>query len=167
MKASAAVAAVAGAALSGAALQPLMVQVLVSQEHAVSRVRDGDTLTVPPLTDAQALFWANRSPEGVRFLCVQAPERGEPGWAEAGAWVSTRLGTNPVHLEPDPRPGSPRRDTFGRLLAFVSDAQGSVNLALVEDGVARFDRGHPCARASEFEMAEARARAAHRGLWRQ
>lgn len=166
-----ATAAVAGAsgALVAALAQPVtlpaQVALLVSPEHQVARVRDGDTLTVPPLDTMQLLYWANRQPEGVRFLCVQAPERGEAGWAEASAWVSTRVGTGEVRLDPDPRPGSPRRDTFGRLLAFVSDVQGSVNLDLVDQGLARFDRAHPCARASEFEQAELRARAAHRGLW--
>lgn len=144
-----------------------VIELVVPLTHEVTRVRDGDTITVPPLTERQLVYWANRRPEGVRLLCVQAPERGEPGYHEAARWLQQRLPSGGrVVLRADPRAGAPRRDAFGRLLAFLSTEDGTdLNLGLVQEGLAPADREYDCPRRSEFLAAEDAARAAHRGVW--
>lgn len=141
--------------------------VTVPTDHVVEHVRDGDTITVPELTAPQLLFWTNHQPEGVRFLCVQAPERGKPGWAAARDWMRTRMPDgSTVRLEADPRPNTARRDTFGRMLAFVYTASGEdLNLGLVRQGLAPADHKYDCPRREAFDAAERSARSEHLGLW--
>jgi micrococcal nuclease len=124
----------------------------------VTRVVDGDTIHV--LMDGRD--------ERVRFIGIDSPEiahGGRPAECfgdRAFDQTRRRLEGRSVRLDFD----VDRRDRFGRLLAYVSDAQGLVNLALVRDGYAIVLTVPPDTRlADEFERAEVDARAAGRGLW--
>jgi micrococcal nuclease len=124
----------------------------------VTSVVDGDTIHVT----------FDGRDERVRFIGIDTPEvahGGRPAECfgdRAADETRRRLGGRSVRLDFD----VDRRDRFGRLLAYVSDAEGLVNLALVRDGYAIVLTVPPDTRmADEFERAEADARAAGRGLW--
>ncbi len=122
---------------------------------------DGDTIRIAPLTQIQELYWAEDGPESVRLLCVSAPELHQPGGPEAHAWLASHVGLGPLELEAGPD----RRDGFGRMLAFARVGGVDLNLEIVRQGLARFERRYPCVRRGEFDAVEAEARAARRGVW--
>ena len=97
----------------------------------VVRVVDGDTLVVR-YRPAEAVE------ERVRLLDIKAPDRGEPGFAEATADLTRLVGEKKrVRLEFDG--DRTRRDAFGRLLCYVRDADGRLlNVELVKSGVAEY-----------------------------
>lgn len=124
------------------------------------RVIDGDTIV---LSDGIA----DQQEERVRLLSIDTPERGDPGFAEAGETLRGLIGHNGVQLvyEID---GKLERDRYGRLLAYVFANGVNVNIEMVrlgwspyytEYGRSRFDL--------EFREAEAEARSFQRGLWRR
>jgi len=144
------------------------------EEAEVTRIVDGDTIEV--------LFRGQR--DAVRFIGVDTPEKRVNTKAHrdsvrtktdlqtiiaAGKEASAYLGTlisvgSTVSLEFDTRP----RDRYGRLLAYVYRADGTmVNEALVLGGYAFAYTLPPDVRYAErFRAAEALARSEHRGLWR-
>ena len=93
----------------------------------VIRHVDGDTFWVhiscpPPGPAAE---------EKIRLMGLDTPETGQPGAAEATAFVRRRIGRDPVYLAFDFR----RRDRFDRLLAYVYLADGTLlNARLIECG---------------------------------
>lgn len=127
----------------------------------VVEVVDGDTLVID--FDGVA--------EPVRLIGVDTPETRDPRrgpecyGAEATDYVRGLLppGTR-LELTRDAEP----RDTYGRLLAYVSRAGDGlfVNLALLEGGYAEPLSIRPnTTHAATFSTASAEARAAGRGLW--
>ncbi len=93
----------------------------------VIRHVDGDTFWVhipcpPPGLTAE---------EKIRLMGLDTPEAGQPGAAEATAFVRRWIGRDPVYLAFDFR----RRDRFDRLLAYVYLADGTLlNARLIECG---------------------------------
>lgn len=55
--------------------------------------------------------------ERVRLLCIDTPERGQPGYAEATEFLRGLIEGKRVRLEADPKHND--RDRFGRLLRYV------------------------------------------------
>ena len=115
----------------------------------VTKVIDGDTIDV--------LLGSGRI--RVRLHGIDAPERDQPGGAEAGQWLRERLQDREVLLEPV------TQDRYDRLVAIVHEGDQNVNAALVASGHAwayrRYLRradGHLC--ESEFSARRERA-----GLW--
>ena len=155
-------------ALLAALAAVLVALVLDRRDDALSgarvvRVVDGDTIAV-------SIGGRERS---VRLLGIDTPETHRPGTPiECGgpeASASMRRLAPPgsgVTLEPDPT--QDRQDRYGRLLAYVrlpdgrlaEDAQLAAGWATVY-----VFAGRPVARDGEFRRAQARARAARRGVW--
>ncbi|MFC6825549.1 lamin tail domain-containing protein [Halopelagius fulvigenes] len=140
----------------------------------VTRVADGDTANVR---------FSNGSADTVRLLGVDSPEvRGSnsPGEFEgvpdtaagracladageaAASYARERLAGEEVRLVFDER--ADRRDSHGRLLAYVRVGGGSVNRDLLRRGHARLYDGTFTERERYF-AAERRAREEGRGLW--
>lgn len=146
----------------------------LDREVAVVEVVDGDTIEV-------------RMPDGrletVRLLGVDTPETHadtDPGEFEgipdtgagraclrtagetATAVVEETLAGETVRVRTDPTAN--RRGSYGRLLAYVTVDNESLNRALLAGGHARlYDATFQ--RRDEFATAEDRAQAASRGLW--
>ncbi len=120
----------------------------------VSRVTDGDTVNVSPEV---------RGNDTVRLIGVDAPERGQPLYAEAAAFASENLEGERVTLELD----AEEEDDYGRLLAYAYVPDGSMfNEALLREGYAQVATFPPNTRYLErFEAAQEEAREAGRGIW--
>ncbi len=128
---------------------------------AVAHVDDGDTIT---LADGRQ----------VRYLGIDAPERGEPFHEEARAQNRREVQGHAVTL----RSGGPEMtDRYGRMLAlvFVEGGEGSsgrsVNAALVRAGLASIYVTGPKA-VTEAELAplldaQALAISERKGIWKQ
>lgn len=120
----------------------------------VTRVIDGDTVVLS-------------SGERVRYLLVDTPEitngKNECFGNEASDFNRALVLGRDVELRYDQE----CRDRYGRLLAYVSVAEGEVDSLLVERGFACVLHIPPNGRdrVSEFEALEARAKAEGRGLW--
>lgn len=99
----------------------------------------------------------------VRFLNIDAPESGAPGFTEASGHVRAALAGKTVFLEYD----SQRLDRYGRQLCHVWLPDGTLfNLELVSLGLARALVLQPNDRyAGYFEAAERGARARGAGIW--
>ncbi|WP_322799213.1 thermonuclease family protein [Thermoflexus sp.] len=98
----------------------------------------------------------------VRYIGVNAPERGQPFYARATAANWRRVAGSPLYLIRDVS----ETDRHGRLLRYVIAGGIFVNLALAREGYARAMTVPPdvsCAEA--FRAAETEARRAGRGLW--
>ncbi|GAB4222496.1 MAG: hypothetical protein Kow0062_20190 [Acidobacteriota bacterium] len=127
----------------------------------VLEVVDGDTLRVR----------TEDGPQLVRLIGIDAPELHHPEageqylGAEARAFAAERLARSGVTLEPDD--GQPRRDRFGRMLAYVRTDEGEdLGAALVERGFARVLTRYRFARKERYLELERRARKAGLGLWK-
>jgi endonuclease YncB( thermonuclease family) len=72
--------------------------------YQVARVIDGDTIEL-------------EGGERVRLLCIDTPERGQPGYTEATEFLRELVAGKAVRLEADPEHVD--RDRFGRLLRYV------------------------------------------------
>lgn len=113
---------------------------------AITRYVDGDTVHVrmpcpPPGPEAD---------ETVRLTGIDTPEVGEPGAAEATGYVRQLTRGETVYLAFDFR----RRDRFGRLLAYIYLADGSMlNVRLLECGLAEPFRGERNHFSDHFERA--------------
>lgn len=118
-------------------------------EGRVTRVIDGDTLDV--------LLASGRI--RVRLHGIDAPERDQPGGAEAGAWLRERMMNRIVQLEPV------SQDQYGRMVAIVHDGDEVVNQALVGSGWAWAYRYYMRQRDSGLCDMEFQARQQARGLW--
>jgi endonuclease YncB( thermonuclease family) len=100
----------------------------------VTRVVDGDTVRLTRTrdlgtADGLAITATDVEPVPVRLVHVDAPERGEIGWADAKAdlekWVSYHW---PLTLH------TAGRDNFGRLLGDLHDPDGdTASLHLIRD----------------------------------
>jgi len=130
--------------------------------YPVASVIDGDTFRVARGTNS----------DSVRLLGINAPETGD-GRREVecfGRQAKERarymLKDKDVYLATDP--ALPRRDEYGRLLAYVwlADDGTFVNLSMIEDGYAdEFTRDQPYRHRDRFRRASRDAREYNRGLW--
>lgn len=128
------------------------------------RVVDGDTI----LLDGE---------ERVRLIGVDTPELHRPNTPvqyyarEAKAFTRRLVEHRKVRLEFDrahPSDGYPRRDKYGRTLAFVYLADGTfVNLEIVRRGYGFAYTRFPFRYLDEFRAAERAARESGAGLWAQ
>jgi endonuclease YncB( thermonuclease family) len=111
-------------------------------------VHDGDSLTV----------WAEGSdPVKVRLAGIDAPELKQPYGQQAKQALSALAFGREVQIE------SAGPDRYGRTLGTVYVGTVNVNAALVEQGAAWVYRRYP--HPAEWEVLEAQAQAAERGLW--
>lgn len=140
----------------------------------VSRVNDGDTLTVRH----------RGRDERVRLLAVDAPETGHSRKLERAAQRAGRAPGQEARLGDMARdyvagltgpgervrlvfePGGERRDDHRRLLAWVHLADGrQLNELLIAEGYARVYRRCRCQGLERLLRLEDQARRAGRGLW--
>lgn len=130
------------------------------QRGEVRQVIDGDTLRVH-MADGDRL---------VRLIGVDAPELHHPEageqylGSEAQSFVAQRTSRSGVTLAFDE--GQPRRDRFGRLLAYVGTEEGEdLGAVLLERGLARVLRRYSFARRERYLELERRAKEAGVGIW--
>ena len=87
--------------------EPPATREITARTFEVVRIIDGDTFTIR----------YDGEPTGVRVADIDAPERGEPGYAEARDALAELIAGETITLtfhDPDDK-----RDSFGRLLASV------------------------------------------------
>jgi micrococcal nuclease len=166
---------VAVVVLAGCAGLPLPADTpALDREVTVIEVVDGDTIDVR---------MPDGSEETVRLLGVDSPEtyaENDPAEFEgvpdtragraclraagenATAFVAATIERGTVRVRTDP--AADRRGSYGRLLAYVTVGNESLNRALLDRGHARlYDTEF--SRRDDFAAAEERAQAAGRGLW--
>jgi micrococcal nuclease len=123
----------------------------------------GGTCTVASITDGDTFTCDDGS--RVRLLLIDAPERDQgPYGAKARAALSELLPPgSTATLELDVR----QRDRFGRVLAYVTNAEGRfVNKEMLRRGMAIVSVHPPNVRhVDRFREAGEQARAANAGLW--
>lgn len=119
----------------------------------LSRVVDGDTIEV----------LIGSTTETVRYIGVDTPERGQPGYQTATDANVALLGDGALWLAKD----RSERDRYGRLLRYVYNADGvRVNQALVAQGWAQPVEYPPdTANAAELRQAAVEAAQAGLGFW--
>jgi len=123
----------------------------------VIRVVDGDTVEVAKVRGGT---------ETIRLLGIDTPE--VYGGAECGGAAASSLmkglATGRVKVTTDPR--QPKRDKYGRLLAYISKNGKDLNKVMVSRGRAKvYVVGSRFSRYSSYRKAERRARAGSRGTW--
>lgn len=120
----------------------------------VHRVLSGDTLI---LADARR----------VRVLGIDAPDRGEPCFAESRDELKRLIGSAPVTLTADP--SRPDIDPSGYLLRYVEETHfvdGDVSVQQARAGMAHYDAGESrLEQATDIREAEARASEREIGIW--
>jgi len=122
----------------------------------VLRIVDGDTIVVT--------FGNSDNTEKIRLLNINTPEKGEPGYYEASNKLSSLLENSSVQLE-FVNSGSPTRDPYDRILAFVFVNDIFVNYEMVKSGWSEFFTKYGRGRyARPFEYAEENAHSSRRGL---
>ncbi len=117
------------------------------------RVTDGDTIRVR---------LASGREERVRYIGIDAPERGDCFSARATAFNAELVAGGEVRLERD----ADERDRYGRLLAYVYADDTFVNAELVRRGYAQPLTVPPNVRHEDrFRRLARDARRAGSGLW--
>jgi endonuclease YncB( thermonuclease family) len=126
---------------------------LRGNEAKVIRIVDGDTIEV---------FLRGNS-ETVRYVGIDTPERGQPGYRAAKEANRALVGGKTVRLQQD----TTDRDAFGRLLRYVFLEDGTlVNAKLVQAGMAQPVEYRPdTAHAEEFRQLALEAARAKAGFW--
>lgn len=116
----------------------------------VSRVVDGDTVE---LNDSQR----------VRLVCINTPEKNEPGYVEATNFLKETVLNRTVLLVKDVT----ENDKYGRLLRYVYLEDGTfVNLLIAEKGYGEaFPYAPDTKFCSEIKAAEDKAKSDKTGLW--
>jgi len=121
----------------------------IDRRGVVSHVIDGDTI----------------EPEGgerVRYLGIDAPEKGRPFFSEATEANEKLVAGQEVGLELDVQ----TKDKYGRTLAYVWVGERMANFELVYQGFANVYTFPPNVRyEKQFLAAERTVRKAKRGLW--
>jgi endonuclease YncB( thermonuclease family) len=117
------------------------------------RMVDGDTAEL--LVQGQT--------ESVRYVGIDTPERGEPGYRAAGEANRRLLGDGDLYLVTD----RSDRDRYGRMLRFIYTAEGVfVNREMVAQGYAQPIEYRPdVTLADDFRQAAGEAAKARRGFW--
>ena len=111
----------------------------------VASITDGDTFRV---------LSADGANEPVRMIGIDAPDQGDPMWAEASTLLGSLIGERTVLLVRD----QSDRDRFGRLLRYVYVGDVFVNEVMVESGLAVARRYEPDTTQAEV-LADAQRRA--------
>lgn len=120
------------------------------------RCVDGDTIEISIGTSGPR--------EKVRLLCIDTPETGQAGYAQATVALRELLQFSTLELEFE-NPGNPTRDRYGRVLAYVFVGGKLANYELVKQGWSDFYTDYGRGRyATCFEFAQADAKANRRGL---
>ena len=119
----------------------------------VTHIVDGDTIDVR----------LNGNSYRVRYIGMDTPERGQPGYSEATARNSQLVSGKTVYLEKDVRETGP----YGRLLRYIYLDDGTmVNQRLVVEGFAQVATYPPDTKYVDcFRQAQTLARDAGLGLW--
>jgi endonuclease YncB( thermonuclease family) len=123
----------------------------------VIRVVDGDTVEVEKVRGGT---------ETIRLLGIDTPEvyGGVECGGKAASSLMKGLASGKVKVKTDPR--QPKRDKYGRLLAYVSKNGADLNKVMVARGRAKvYVVGSRFSRYSSYRKAERRARAGSRGSW--
>lgn len=123
----------------------------------VTGVVDGDTIDVRRLGGGE---------QRIRILGIDTPE--VYGGVECGGRVASalmkRLARGKVRIATDPR--QPKRDRYGRLLAYVTRNGTDLGRRMVSQGRAKvYVVGSRFSRYSSYKRAERIARADSRGTW--
>lgn len=113
------------------------------------RVTDGDTIQVR--RDGREKIHT------VQLAAVSAPEKGEPYYADAAAFLAEMI--EGQHIETE----ALEIDRFGREVCLLRCKGVEVNRAMVRSGFARFH--HRYAEVADFAAEEAESIAAKRGMW--
>lgn len=137
------------------------VAAVVGQQYRVTKVVDGDTITVQ----------INGSAETIRLLGVNTPETVDPRkkvqcfGKEASDYTKISLAGKMVSLEADRTQGD--RDRYGRLLRYVYTENGDLfNKTLISQGFAyEYTYDKPYAYQVDFKGAQKEAMTQARGLW--
>jgi micrococcal nuclease len=125
-----------------------------SGKAAGIQVIDGDTI-------------ATEDGHYVRYIGINAPEKGEPYYEEATEYNRQLLETGSVRLEGDEK--GPDTDRYGRLLRYVYAGSTFVNAELVRAGYAYVYPEDLFPQVEHYDLlkqAEEEARQAGRGIWR-
>lgn len=122
-------------------------------EYPVSKIVDGDTIRIDYLGKN----------ERVRLIGVDTPEPVEQFGEAASSFTRNLLIGESVNLRFD----TPKRDRYGRLLAYVYRAPDGlfVNLEIIRQGYGRVLDTFPFKYQQQFQDAENRARPPRKGLW--
>lgn len=117
------------------------------------RAVDGDTVEI----------LVNGQTETVRYVGIDTPERGEPGYEAAQRANRRLLGDGDLFLVPD----RSDRDRYGRMLRFIYTADGVfVNREMVAQGYAQPIEYRPdVTLADDFRQVARQAAEARRGFW--
>jgi micrococcal nuclease len=115
----------------------------------VTKVIDADTIDVKLAS----------GPIRVRFHGIDAPERGQPGGAEASTALKRWILNKEIDLEPF------EQDRYDRMIAIVFRADTNINAKLVSEGYAWAYRQYMRKGDAELCRDEAEARIAKRGVW--
>src|SRR5688500_12541896 len=109
----------------GRVLTDILTETVGDREPAeVIKIVDGDTIEV--------ILRGNN--ETVRYVGVDTPERGQPGYNAAKEANRALVAGKRVYLEQD----KSHRDSFGRLLRYIFLEDGTlVNAKLIADGLAQ------------------------------
>lgn len=130
----------------------------ISSDWLVIDVIDGDTLVVRKDEPIQRK-------ETVRMLCINTPERDQPGYGEAREALKYIVRGGVVTLEFE-KPSVEKRDVYGRLLAYVIAGGVNANIEIVRLGWSPYWTKYGKGRLSqEFGKAEQEAREKKAGMW--
>lgn len=123
----------------------------------VISIVDGDTIDVRRKSGNEVR---------IRLLGIDTPEvfGGEECGGKAASRMMSFLATGKVKVKTDPT--QPKRDRYGRLLAYVSDSGVDVGRRIVSRGRAEvYVVGDRFSRYSSYKRAQRSARSAGRGTW--
>ncbi len=121
------------------------------ESRIAEKAIDGDTILL-------------QNGERLRLIGLDAPEKGEDCWLEARDRLHELVAGKSLVLERD----ASERDKYGRLVRFVYANGQFVNLAMVEEGLAKAFAFEPdISKAAEFEKAEARASRGKGCIWKK
>jgi len=120
---------------------------------------EAETVTVLQVIDGDTCLLEDG--RKVRYLGIDAPEKGDPQSKEATLANNKLVGGKEIRLEL----GSPRQDRDGRLLAYVFVDNAFVNEELVRQGYAHIRRPLAAKYRDLLLKAQEEARAAGVGIW--
>ncbi len=122
----------------------------------IVHIHDGDTITAAPLN-------AVGSPIKIRLYGIDTPEKGQPGGADATAYLHSLL-----PLRANVEVTEMGKDKYGRTVALVEHEGRTVNELMVEAGhawvYARYCRAAMC---KGWYALQRNAAAERRGLWEE
>lgn len=113
------------------------------------RVHDGDTL--------QLRFAGGKAPCTAQLAAVSAPEKGEPYWKEAAAYLAALAEGRELQVQ------RVETDRFGRAVCRLFCGETELNREIVRQGWARWHSRY--AGVADYAAEEAEAVAARRGMW--